>query len=516
MKHSWNQNLIQIFNHFIFSLGRQTGGLFKRAHFGLLFVGLVGLLIYANTWHNDVTWVDATQNLWGQKPAYFHWINSLIFAYSVTLIWAIVFNLTGQKLELFPLLTALIFAVHPIHASVVASISSRMFLASFLLGLIACIKLLAFAKTKRTLYLITSTLAIGLAFICHESALAMIGIAPIFLKLYLRKSTVPAWEQSDTKKSIIAWTLIILIGIMVHLALGAEWTLTSPRQLWTDLPMALDMIGRYSWITFYPRHMIINYGPRQIPLIAWDTGSFRIMATVIGLTTLIVITKISQRYRPWLATGICLWIVPTIILSLGSLLFGFPMSETLAMIPSLGMSWIITWGILSVWDMCGRIPRPFLRYLSGVIWLWSVLLMIGVLGWITINRNAAWKNTLTLCARVAPYMSQNATFHLMFGETLLEGIPKESEPEIKEKLLSLAAGEMLMAIKLDPNLGTPYFRLGQIYEEFHSTESARWAYKNALEKDKKNTRYILQKLIILAESQGDTKAKERYKKVSEF
>ena len=63
--------------------------------------------------------------LFGEKPGVSHFLNVLLYAFSVVLFFRLLMKWTDQKGLLLAFLAAILFAVHPVHTEVVASIKNR-------------------------------------------------------------------------------------------------------------------------------------------------------------------------------------------------------------------------------------------------------------------------------------------------------------------------------------------------------------------------------------------------------
>lgn len=119
----------------------------------------------------------------GEKPGVSHFFNVLLYAVCVLLFFRLLIRWTGEKGLPLAVTATLLFAVHPIHAEVVASIKNRDEILSLLFGLLA-----------------------GLSF---EKAVRRLGFVPVFLSaLYL---TLSLFSKKSTYPLVIIFPLVALI-----------------------------------------------------------------------------------------------------------------------------------------------------------------------------------------------------------------------------------------------------------------------------------------------------------------
>lgn len=435
----------------------------------MLLVGVFAFLLYAATWHNGYVLNDTSRLIqgspivrftfyiehyfWGDAPSVSHWINGLLFGYTVTLIWALMFHLSGSKFYVFPTLTALLFAVHPLHTEAVCYVSHRGILLAFLFILLAAMKGVAYFHTRYLRYAIMSGLA-----------LVIVGFSVL-------------WPLFD-----------VVLFPLRHLA------------LWDRIPTVIYILGRSLYLMVIPHPMLFNYGWQQLPLYTWQEGSLKICLSVVVYSGLFSSAFLLWRRCRWLCIGLFLFLVPTFLLGLYSFITGFGLSESLLYFSSFGVSWSLAWLIMALWTKCQTLEKPLWRYGFGLCLMWIVIAIFIIQIICTISRTFDWENEQHLLESSGPFMARNAVYHYRLGNYLL-GMSS----------LDYAGREFLEATRLYPAYTDAYYQLGLLYERRHHLESARWAFKKCLYYGSPHRHEILLKLIVIQDTLGDIKDRDRYK-----
>ena len=135
------------------------------------------------------------QEIFGDNATIRHIINALFYTLLCILIYLITikaFNHTSLKknLPLFALVTALIFAFHPIHTEAVANIKGRDEIMTFLFALGTLWAALRYLKTQQILFVVLGAVFFGLALLSKENAITFLAVIPlaywVFTKARLR------------------------------------------------------------------------------------------------------------------------------------------------------------------------------------------------------------------------------------------------------------------------------------------------------------------------------------------
>jgi hypothetical protein len=134
-----------------------------------------------------------------------HFFNLLIYTCVVLLLFRFLFSYFGtDRLQLF-FFTAVLFAVHPIHTEVVASIKNRDELLALLFSLLGALAVLKFIKRTNFLQLVYSIIFFSMAILSKKSIFPLIFILPFIL----------VFIQQQKIKLILIFQLIVALPLVV-------------------------------------------------------------------------------------------------------------------------------------------------------------------------------------------------------------------------------------------------------------------------------------------------------------
>lgn len=125
--------------------------------------------------------------LFGESPHISHLINTLLYAVMCWLLWLFLSQLFPQSLKMMAWMATLLFAFHPMHTEVVASIKNRDEILALGFALASGLILLrGFSKGKFLLHLILAAILLTIGFLSKVTVLPMALILPLGL-LYFAK-----------------------------------------------------------------------------------------------------------------------------------------------------------------------------------------------------------------------------------------------------------------------------------------------------------------------------------------
>jgi len=116
--------------------------------------------------------------LFGEKPGAGHFINVILFALSVVLFFKLLIKWVGEKNLLFAGIAALLFAVHPIHTEVVASLKNRDELLAFLFVIWAGLSAHKYLEKGKWISLISIIILFSMAMLSKKSVYPIAVVVP--------------------------------------------------------------------------------------------------------------------------------------------------------------------------------------------------------------------------------------------------------------------------------------------------------------------------------------------------
>lgn len=392
--------------------------------------------------------LDAT--LWGSNPAPFHLTNILLHVLATFLVSRLVLALGGGR-DL-AVLTALIFAVYPVHVEAVAFVSAR----SDLLPTIAALGcLLAYRRAQtpgrqRVAWTLTALLALGIALLSKESTIVLPPLLMLTdllaLPLPSRLSDRPTWRRA-TLRLLPFWGMIL--AFMAYrsttlLHIGGDQL--QPGNLWRRLPGSLEILARYLWLSLVPTHMQPFYSLRRPESLAdlWPS---------LGLLTgggLLALVLWWWRRAPLAAFGVAWFFIAVIpVLDLVPLSFReMGLADRYLYLPSVGVCLLFALGITQLMGgATGRAWHP--HRVAG--WTLVVLLLI-LYPWWLLRYAPVWRDNLTLYGRMEQVAPRSPNPPLNLGLTYFWAND-----------LARATPHLERAVRLNPALQRPRAILALVY-----------------------------------------------------
>jgi tetratricopeptide (TPR) repeat protein len=118
-------------------------------------------------------------DLFGENPAISHFINVLLFSFSVFYFFKLLVKWLGDEKVIAAILVSLIFLVHPIHTEAVASIKNRDEILAFLFVIITALQLHNYISKKKWISLLWIILFFTIAMLSKKSVFPLVFIFPL-------------------------------------------------------------------------------------------------------------------------------------------------------------------------------------------------------------------------------------------------------------------------------------------------------------------------------------------------
>ena len=351
-------------------------------------------------WRPVATWVYGLQwALWDGDPTGFHLVNVVLNS----LCAALVVLLLGQLLPApAAVVGGILFAVHPVHAEVVANVVGMAELLSASLYLGACLVVVRSGERMRAGSLMVVGAFFLLACLVKESAVTLPGTVLLLdaARSSLRLGDVKAylrwrWPLYTLLALVMAGVFLGRLAVLGSVAnafppMGAEVLADGevPR-IWTVLATWPEVLR----LLLFPLDLSVDYTPEVIP-VAYGWTARSALGLVLGLAVLVVawgtwttgrLSKVRLAPRA-LGFGI-LWFVVT-VLPVSNLFFltGVLLAERTLFLPSVGLAAGAGWMLVQLWREHPRI--------GATVTVAAILLLSGR----AIVRNQVWKDSSTVFA----------------------------------------------------------------------------------------------------------------------
>lgn len=352
--------------------------------------------------------------LHGLRPAGFRLGNVLLHALACLLVWHFVARLFGDRAVAG--LTALLFAVHPIHCEAVVYIVGRAELLAAIFLLLGSLTLLPRAGPVGPRRVLAATPFFLLALLAKESAICYIPVA--LLILYARREHLPGLSLRGwlTHAAILLLPLVVYAPLR-YTALGFQLARTKPFSMLNPLVEAdiagrmiapFTIMGHYTRLFLWPATLSTEYGLAVVDPRVGPTGMTWLgLAAAVGL--LVGLTGYFRRGVAWrrVATLCAIFLVSYFLISNTFILFATTLAERLMYWPSVAVLTLAGLALVGLWRRVAgwtTVPPPAMRAAGAVLGI----VLLAALGARSFARNADWATALRLFTKDAATYPQNA------------------------------------------------------------------------------------------------------------
>ncbi|MBI5049899.1 MAG: tetratricopeptide repeat protein [Nitrospirae bacterium] len=315
----------------------------------------------------------------------FHLINIAIHSVNAIFVYLLSLRLTshlGNSSKGVSLITALLFALHPVQTEAVTYISGRStsLMAMFYLG-----SLFAFAygsdkKNRLWLYVVSPVLFI-LAVLTKETAVTLPLALLLWEKAYISEKTC----KFALKKHAVHWVVLILMFLIFAIHNGYSWLLLSGFEIRGIKDNFLSQINGISYLI--SRLFLINrlnIDP-DLPVLSRWTPLLIAEGSVLFALALTGFIALNRRR----------------LLGFGLIWFFLHLMPTNSIIPRFDVAnerqlYLALWGVsIALFVEVRSLQTRFMQY-KHVLFRAGTIILLLVLGFFTIARNHAYRSEIAL------------------------------------------------------------------------------------------------------------------------
>ena len=398
-----------------------------------------------------------------------HFINVVLYAITCILLYQLLLKIFEHQNILLPLLTTLLFLVHPLHTEVVANIKSRDELFMLLGVILALTWFIKYAELNQYKYLGFAFLAILFALYSKRNALMIFGLAPIVL-FYIK---------ADYKKIAIVFFSMVLVFVVSILVKKGLLTGKANRNLlffenplfyqgtWLDrITVALYCSWFYLEMLIFPINMSFYYGYNQIPMA--DFSYWQVWAAILFFIPLGVYGLIQFIKRKPLGLGIIIWFG----VMLGVINVFFPIvgiaADRYTYAFSIGFCIVLGFLLLQLFKIDLNPEAKQIKISNNFL---MVFILVSVIySGRTIARNPDWHDYLTLYNNDIEHLAESAKAHALISNTMYPLTAQEMQKNPNNPQLFQDVQKIIYhykeAIRIDSTYVTSVNNLGSVYVNF--------------------------------------------------
>lgn len=399
--------------------------------------------------------------LFGQWAGGHHWMNVVLHAVNVMLLFGLLRMATGAFYRCA--LVAAVFALHPLHVESVAWISERKDVLSTALGLLSTWAWILYTRERHPIHYVASfvLLALGLA-----TKAMLVTLPCVFLLL----DYWPLRRRFGARVVVEKLPLFALCALFTLLSIDSQASFGSLEDaatlgLFERSANAVVSLVVYGWQALWPAGLSILYPHPYLP----ETGGTGLHAwQIVGAAGLVLALSVAaacaRRWR-YLAVG-WLWFVGMLVPVLGFVQMGVQAhADRYMYLPLVGLSIALVWGGRDVVRALARGSLQRLRMLERGAAVASAVVLCGYAS-LTWQQTRHWSDTHALFRRALDQHPESPMLHVAVGQALAEsGDLASAEPHFRQAL-ALAPGiveahtnlaHLLMA-QGRPDLAVPHYR----------------------------------------------------------
>ena len=287
----------------------------------------------------------------GAAPAGYHWVNFILHAVNIALVYFLGLLLMTEFWPAFAL--AALWAVHPVLTESVTNVVGRAdLLAAFgvLAGLLCYARSVAAAGRNAVQWRWALMAAAAVGIFSKESGVVI--VAAVFLYDIAFCRTAPRrWRVWGYLAAALPVALFLAVRSMVLAKLPSGQPAFTDNPLWgadffTARLTAIKVLGKYLWLLVWPSRLSCDYSYNQIPLFTWRFNNSDDWKAILALTVCAGAAAAAvlcyRRSRPvfFFIAFFFLAMAPTANLAM---LIGAIMAERFLYLPSIGFAGCLAW-----------------------------------------------------------------------------------------------------------------------------------------------------------------------------
>ncbi len=429
-------------------------------------------------------------SIWELDPAPYHFIEILLFAGCVILLFFFLDRLLERKKTIVAFITALLFALHPIHTEVVANIKSCDELLCFFFAFLGLNLFLRYSEQGKAAHMAAGVLCFLASILSKETVITMLAVVPLIFFVF----------RNEYKKRSVHIILGAIGAFMAYLAIrycvfsvyhttkpeidAIENTLAAPGLSYMSrIATAVLILGYYIKLLFIPYPLVCDYSLNSVPYAHFsDLAVIISLVLYVALAALMIYRFINNRKDP-IAFGIFFYLVTIALFSNIPFLLGTTMGERLLFFPSVGFCLPVGF-LIDKW--AGANDKLLLHRLRGKKLLMILIPVCIIYAVITINRNADWVDNYTLYKTDLQKSPNDARLNQYVADILISDIlSRETDPEKQKQVVYDAITDLRRALSIYPAYTNAESDLGQAYSDLGMYDSAEVHTKRAIQLDPK-------------------------------
>ncbi len=412
--------------------------------------------------------------MFGANPHISHLINLLLYAISVVILYRLLLHLfreqkAGRWYAGVAFLSALIFAVHPLHTDAVANIKGRDEIMCFLFVLLAWEQSLRYVEVQKLRHLLVAFGWFLLAVFSKETAITFLFVIPISF-YFFRNAHIKTYFKIFLP-IVMASALYMIVRLsVIGNTFGQEITelMNNPflgMSFAERYATVFYTLGIYLKLLFFPHPLTWDYYPYHIPVIGFS--DIRALLPLFIYVVLGVIAVVGTfRKSPY---AFAIWVYLATLSITSNLLFsiGAFMSERFVYMSLLGFCLALAFAVNRYFLSTALRRKIAFVFLGVLVLAFSVR---------TVARNFNWKDNLTLFGHDVNISVNSAKGNSSYASELYSLAEQQTDTAERNRILKQAIPYFEKALSIYPSYTESLIRLGNCYYIMHGDYKTMFAY----------------------------------------
>jgi hypothetical protein len=392
-----------------------------------------------------------------------HVINVMLYILSVIVLLYLLRYIVFPEAPLAAFIAALIFLIHPLHTEVVANVKSRDEILSVLFISLTFIKAFRYYDEKKKKDLWLAVIFFFLALLSKEYAVTMVVLLPLAFYLFRREGIADGAKAIVPYLIPVALYFILRMASVTAVAEGAEHNVMNNPYLYATgmqkIATEMYILLSYLKLLFLPVTLIADYSYNQIPYTDFS-NPLVLLSIALHIVMIATMCLLFVR-RHVLCFAIAVYLANLALISNIFFDIGAPMGERLIYHSSIGFA--IVFGYL-LYKGFGLIKQPAITN-GALVACIGVLVLLS--GFKTIDRNADWKNDVTLFLTDVKKAPNSVLTNNNAAAACMSFAKQAANPAERKEWFEKAIGYFDKAISIYPqhylarqNRGLVYFNMG--------------------------------------------------------
>ena len=421
------------------------------------------------------------KQLFNNDPGKAHFVNVLLYALLVLVLFNVLLKLLPAVHPLVCAIIVLLFAAHPVHTEVVASVKSQDELLSVLFALLALSYAVTLVKSEKysIKYSILSIVCFSLALLSKEGVFAMILIFPLAFWLLLSQSI---------KRSLVYALPYLAAGLLFlfarHLVLDGqvqnyqntimENVLYGAKGFAQVTATKMEILFHYQRLFFIPWPLSWDYSYNQVPVVDWS--SFTAWFSLFLYGGMLVFAVLKLKKQPIISFGILFFLI--MLTPTANLFFlnGSTVSERFLFFPSLGLIMAVVYGAAQL------LKIDILNFTGSGIkkfkWIFGVVIALFVC--FSFTRSSDWESNFSIYKAGAQNAPNSSRTNLSLGNQYLKSGDNETNRQTKTEYYTDALKYFKKSTDILPSNKDALYSIGLCYAGMGDRAKAYESYQHAL------------------------------------